>query len=971
MNFEIPKKYAFDDVEKRIYKFWEDGRYFQPNSDAAGTGQSSRKTKTFSVVIPPPNVTGRLHIGHALNNTIQDFVVRYKRMKGYETLWIPGTDHAGIATQTVVKKMLDMKGQDYRKLGREKFLQEVFAWKEEYGEHILRQIRSLGSSCDWTRTRFTMDTGLSEAVNEAFVRLYRDGLIYKGKRIVNWCPIDKTALSDDEVEVKPGGEPGFLYDIAYPVIKKKANLNKASLGLAPSKEHIVVSTTRPETMFGDVAVAVHPLDERYKDFIGGEVLLPLCDRTLPIIGDSYVDREFGTGALKITPAHDPNDFAIGKRHKLEPLNIMHEDASLNENVPLTYRGLSREKARENVLVDLKKAGFLQAVKPHTIPLGRSYRSKAIIEYRYSDQWFVRTKPLAEKLLRFEPKLKFHPSSFEKVYEGWLHKIEDWCISRQIWWGHRIPVWYNKDSGKILVATKTPKEVAAHPELWRQEDDVLDTWFSSALWPLSVMGWPNENSDDFKAYFPTNFLSTAKDIIFFWVARMGLFSLYFQNKLPFSDVYIHPVVKDYKGKTMSKSRGNGLDPEHVIKGANLEQMKQPILDARPYDMAEMLGEYEKNFHAGFNGVGADALRYTLLFRCSSQDLRLSLKDFNEIGGRFNIKMWNAMRFVLMNLAALPDTESGLKEPEQQTSGDEAKFAGMATEDAWMLSRVYKANEKLKRLLESYDFSQIGELYYSLFWNDFCDWYLEIVKKRLSSKDEIVKQTCLHFLCKVARFLLIMFHPLTPFITEELWGFLNTLLEKKGLPFSKTALIVTNFIAAEDFPLEVRENSELFQKEFQSLQGLITAVRSLKKRYNLKEKSVLKGSILEADEVLKAVFFKEHKIIESLCGLRLSPVSSAESPAATQHVSLIEQGFHIEIDSKDSVDFTKERTKLQGKYMKLEKEQIHLQRRLENKDFIDRAAKHVVLQQRRQHGDIVKTLAKMKSELAALPNINAKA
>src|SRR3990172_2049065 len=639
---EIPKRFDFKTTEERIYRKWLDHQAFASVFDPEGRPRSPAEAgkPRFVIVIPPPNVTGRLHMGHALNNTIQDVLIRFKRMDGYDALWVPGMDHAGISTQTVVRKHLDAQGIDYRALGREKFIEKVWEWKEKYGGFILKQLEKLGCSCDWRRTRFTMDEGLSRAVRVVFKALFDRGLLYRGKRIVNWCPVDRTALSDDEVETKDGGEPGHLWHIRYPLLEPADGLT-----------HLTMATTRPETMFGDVAVAVHPEDERYRAAVGKTVRLPLQGRVIPVIADEYVDREFGTGCLKITPAHDPNDFEVGQRHGLIPVDVMNDDATLNVVVPEEFRGLDRFVARERAVAALEAQGLIEKVEERMVPIGRAQRSGAVIEYRLSDQWFVKMKPMAEKALaasgylregdvwvsRGESSLFFHPPRWEKIYFDWLSRIRDWTISRQMWWGHRIPAWYHKETGEILVDVEAPKAVRQNPDEWYQDPDVLDTWFSSWLWPMSTLGWPEE-TPDFKRYFPTSVLATAKDIIFFWVARMNFASLEMRGQLPYRDVYINPTVLDDRGATISKVKGNGIDPLAVIHGATREELTKPILEARPENMKELLQRVERNFPEGFEGVGADALRFTLIYTCSEgQEVRLSLHRFHEIGRRFVTKL----------------------------------------------------------------------------------------------------------------------------------------------------------------------------------------------------------------------------------------------------------------------------------------------------------------------------------------------
>ena len=783
----MDKYFDFSTKEKTLYDFWLGLGLFSSDYDSAGIAKnsSSSSSKTshnsppFTIVLPPPNVTGRLHMGHALNCMIQDALMRTHMMNGEDTLWIPGTDHAGIATQTVVKKMLDSKGIDYRSLGREKFISHVFEWKEKYGSFILDQIKSLGCSCDWERTRFTMDEQLSLSVTHAFKRLYEEGLIYKGERIVNWCPIDQTALSDDEVETAMGGEEGYMYDIAYPVI---------------GGGEIVVSTTRPETMFGDTGLAVHPQDQRYMQYIGKKAIVPLMEREIEIFADEYVDKTFGTGALKVTPAHDKNDFEIGKRHNLEIVNVMNLDATLNENVPERFRGLSRENARNSVIKELEAAGQLKKKNKRMIPKGRSYRSKAVVEQRLSMQWFVKMEPLAKKLLARIDDLEFYPSQMKKVFVYWLENIQDWCISRQIWWGHRIPVWTNvKDKNQVLVGEKVPDEVLRAPNDWHQEEDVLDTWFSSALWPMSTLGWPNE-TPDFQRYFPTSVLSTAKDIIFFWVARMCLFSLHFENKLPFTKVNIHPTIVDQHGKTMSKSKGNGIDPQHIINGASKEDLKRPILDARPTNADKMLTEIDEQFEGGFDGVGCDALRYTLLqLFSSSQMMKIGMKDFSEIGGRFVTKIWNAARFSKLHIEKTKDLETLPSDFNPQNIVNEMPDL------LWMDRQLDRAENKIALAIKNFDFAKIGPDIYKMAWSDLCDWYIEFIKVRYKlANDEVATFLSFH-LAKTFIRVLVILHPYIPFVTEEIYR------EISGLFRKKTSLKLLD----EDFFQAVVTNDSLIQ------------------------------------------------------------------------------------------------------------------------------------------------------------------
>ncbi len=805
----LPTRFDPAVIEPESAARWESARAFETEFDPDGSlrdGGDPSKTP-WTVVIPPPNVTGRLHMGHALNNTIQDVLIRYQRMNGRDALWVPGTDHAGISTQTVVRKHLDAKGVDYRTLGRDRFLAEVWKWREEYGDLILDQLRRLGCSCDFRRTRFTMDEGLSRAVRTVFKALFDRGLIYRGKRVVNWCPVDRTALSDDEVETAPGGEPGELWRIAYPLADD-------------SGERLIVATTRPETMFGDMAVAVHPEDPRYQRFVSRRVRLPLTGREIPVIADAGVDRDFGTGCLKITPAHDPHDFEIGERHQLVPLNVMHEDASLNENAPEPFRGMDRYRARAAAVEALKEAGLLDAVVPHRVPLGRAQRSGAPIEYRLSNQWFVRMRPLADRALRMsgyelrdgewvkerEGALRFHPRRWERVYARWLIGIRDWTISRQIWWGHRIPAWRHRETGETVVGVDTPEAVLRDPEAWIPEPDVLDTWFSSWLWPMSTLGWP-ERTPDFKRYYPTATLSTDKGILFFWVARMNFAALEMTGRLPYQDVYIHPTVLDERGAVMSKSRGNGIDPLAVMDGATLAELRRPLEEARPSNMAEIARGLERSFPKGFSGVGADALRFTLVRLCSEgQEMRLALPKFHEIGRRFITKLWNASRFTLLALA---------------DAGADRKPAPPAPEDRWIRSRLAGCANEAAGALDAYDFSTFGASLYRFVWNDFCDWYVELAKARMRL-DRSAARTTAATLGMVLGETLRLLHPVAPFVTEYLHARLGDALVAHGFksPGKRTLL------ARAPFPKGTADADPDLESAFDAARRIVAAVRKLR-------------------------------------------------------------------------------------------------------------------------------------------------
>ena len=916
-------RYDFFEVEPRISKMWKEAHCFQSAQDSKGNILDKIKIKAtpFTIAIPPPNVTGRLHMGHALNNTIQDILIRFKRMDGFDALWIPGTDHAGIATQTVVKKMLDEDGIDYRELGREKFVEKIWEWKNKYGDFILKQLEKMGCSCDWSRTRFTMDEGLSQAVRKFFKTLSDDGLIYRGKRIVNWCPMDRTALSDDEVDMTP--EKGFLWHIKYP--------------LADGSGHLIVATTRPETLFGDVAVAVNPKDKRFQKFIGKEVIVPLQERRVPVIADDYVDMEFGTGCLKITPAHDANDFEVGARHNLKPINVMNEDATMNEIVPKPYQGLDRYKCREKAIAELKEKNLLEKEEERMTPIVRSYRSKAAIEYRLSDQWFVKMKPLAEKVLALHQNLNFFPKRWEKVYLDWIQNIRDWCISRQIWWGHRIPAWYCDNSAKCppIISLEIPLQCPhCGSTNLTQDTDVLDTWFSSALWPLSTLGWP-ENTKDFERYFPTSTLATAKDIIFFWVARMNMAAAHLTGKLPYQNVYIHPVVLDEKGETMSKSKGNGIDPLVVIEGATLKELEQPVREARPPNMKEILKRVEKNFSNGFEAVGADALRYTLIYLCSSgQQLKLSLKGFQDLGRRFTTKLWNAARFLMMYI-----------EQEEQKGGEVPKDFSkhLQDEDLWIQASFQKTTNKIRQMLETYDFTNLGETYYHFVWSDFCDWYIELCKVRLTSDNAIQRKTALHSLITVFAETLKLLHPLIPFLTEELWQRLVPLAEKFELWGDRKPK--ERFLMLSEFPKTQtlsEEKNEILER-FSILQNIVTSVRTLRKTYQIKESEKLSAMILPANETTRRLAQNSSATVCRLSQLKEFQIANSKKDKPKKTITILEENFEIYLDVSASIDVEKEKARLGKDIEKLKAEISNLDKRLNNQDFVKNAAQEIVQEQ----------------------------
>ena len=768
---ELEKAYDPKTFEDRIYKDWESNGYFKPASDESSPVhcQCENCQSTYSVVIPPPNVTGVLHMGHGLNNTLQDIVVRYHRMKGDNTLWVTGTDHAGIATQNVVERQLKKEGKTRNDLGREKFIERTWTVKEDHHNTIVKQQRKLGNSTDWERERFTMDEGLSKAVRDVFVTLYERGLMYRGKRLVNWCPRCGTALADDEVDHED--TQGAMYHLYYEY--------------ADGSGKIEVATTRPETFFGDTAVAVNPSDERYTALVGKKLKLPLTGKEIPIIADDYVDKEFGTGMVKITPAHDPNDWEVGKRHNLEVINLLTPDGRLNENVPEKYRGLKPEEARKLVIEDLEAAGLFKGEEKMVHSVGHCYRCKTVVEPYLSDQWFVKMKPLADKALAAWKKgeIQFFPQKWENTYEQWLVNIRDWCVSRQIWWGHRIPVWYCQKCGEVIVSRtdpdKCPKCGCGAAEL-KQDEDVLDTWFSSWLWPFSTLGWP-EQTVDLSKFYPTTALVTAYDIIFFWVARMIMAGLEFTGKAPFHDIYIHGLVRDKQGRKMSKSLGNGMDPLEII------------------DM-----------------YGADALKFTLGFMCAQgQDILID-KDSFKLGSRFCNKVWNASRYLLGNLEG--------RELIKVSDKD------LTDLDKWIYSRLNYAATTAREALEGYRYNDAASAMMEFFWNEFCDWYVEATKINFKNGDENEKNRQTSVLMNILEESLRLLHPYIPFVTEEIYSKLplNELVESRD---PNNSIVTTStykgMIINAPYPQsnDARKNSEM-EAKFDALEDLIAKVRAAK-------------------------------------------------------------------------------------------------------------------------------------------------
>ena len=739
------QKYDPTAIETKWYEHWENSGYFKPRGDSPDS---------FCIMIPPPNVTGTLHMGHAFQDTIMDALVRYHRMKGDKTLWQPGTDHAGIATQMVVERQLNAQGLTRHDLGREKFIEKVWEWKEQSGNTITHQLRRLGASCDWSRERFTMDEGLSAAVQEVFEKLYDEGLIYRGKRLVNWDPVLHTALSD--LEVISEEENGHLWHLRYPI---------ADANGQPGDEYLVVATTRPETMLGDTAVAVHPEDERYTHLIGKQVALPLTDRTIPVIADEYVDREFGTGCVKITPAHDFNDYEIGKRHDLPLINVLTDDARINDEMPEKYRGLDRFEARKQIVTDLEQQGLLEKIEDHTLMVPRGDRSGTVVEPYLTDQWYVKIQPLADPAIEAvnSGDIAFVPDNWKNTYYSWMNNIQDWCISRQLWWGHRIPAWYD-DDGNIYVGKSEAavREKYALPESLplRQDEDVLDTWFSSALWPFSTLGWP-QDSEELKTFYPTNVLVTGFDIIFFWVARMIMMGLKFMNDVPFKEVYVHGLVRDSHGQKMSKSKGNVLDPLDIIDGIDLETLVKKRTSGlmQPQLAPKIEKQTREEFPEGIKPYGCDALRFTFASLASTgRDIKF---DMNRLEGYRNFcnKVFNASRFVFMNTEDFAPL---------------ADWQPQSVAEKWIVSRLQERAETVSDHLENYRLDLAAQSVYDFFWNDYCDWFVELSKPLLNQDDAPLRRNVQHTLLHVLDQALRLLHPIMPFITEEIWQEIKTRL-----------------------------------------------------------------------------------------------------------------------------------------------------------------------------------------------------
>ena len=922
---EIPKTYEPKEVEGRWYPFWESRGFFAPETNP------NPKAKIFSMVIPPPNVTGSLHMGHALNHTLQDVLARWRRMSGDRVLWLPGTDHAGIATQMVVERQLAEEGVNRRDLGREKFVERVWQWKAHSGGAILRQMRVLGDSVDWSREAFTMDEGLSNAVKEVFVRLYDEGLIYRGEYMVNWSPGLQTAISDLEVEMKE--VKGKLYHIAYPIGRAvetpveglaeayaAANEGERKSGLiaAAAGDFIVVATTRPETMLGDTAIALNPDDAtpagRYAAVAGKKAVLPLVGRELAFIQDEVVEKDFGTGFVKVTPAHDPNDFAMGRRHNLEFIQVIGKDAKITDAAPEKYRGLDREEARDRVVADLEALGVMLKVEDYTHNVGHCQRSGVAVEPLVSMQWFLRMKSLAEPAIAAvrEGKTKFVPESAAKIYFNWLENIQDWCVSRQLWWGHRIPAWHTPD-GQIVVARDEQEarqrlaQRGIDPGIaLREEEDVLDTWFSSQLWPFSTLGWPEE-TEDLKTFYPTDVLVTAFDIIFFWVARMMMMGLKFMGDVPFRTVYINALVLDPEGKKMSKTKGNVIDPLDV-----------------------------------FDQYGTDAARFALT-AASTAGLSMSLQESKlESARNFANKIWNAARFVLMNCDDVLE--------DQEPVDWETELAPPELADLWILSRFNRVALEVHNALGEFRFHEAAAQVYHYFWDDFCDWYIELSKPFVTAKEptpqsQAVKRRIIYMLERSLRLL----HPMMPFITEELW---------QRLPHKGETISLAEFSSHNSAQLDGRA-----EREMNLVIELITKLRNIRSTFNIAPSVPLKAQVAPADEATRAVFAQEQDHIKRLA--RIEDLQLVESLVPQKgSARAVTASADIAVPLEGLIDFDKERARLRQTLEKLGKEFAGVEKRLANADFINRAAADIVAQNRERAAELQDQIGKLKSMIEAL-------
>lgn len=913
----LEKTYDPTTLEQFWYQEWEKKNYFAPRGG----------DESYCIMLPPPNVTGSLHMGHGFGYTLMDILIRYHRMRGFNTLWQAGTDHAGIATQMVVERRLKTEGKSRHDLGREQFIDKIWEWKEESGGNITKQLRRLGASLDWQRERFTLDEDLSYAVREVFIRLYNEGLIYRGKRLVNWDPVLLTAISD--LEVINEETEGKLWYIRYP--------------LANQSGHLIVATTRPETMFGDQAIAVHPDDERYRHLIGQEVHLPLANRTIPIIADDYVDPEFGTGCVKITPAHDFNDYAIGVRHQLDPLNILTPQATLNENAPSAYQGLDRFDARAKALSDLEAANLIEKIEKHTLKVPKGDRSGAVVEPYLTYQWYVKASVLAKDAITAVENgtIQFVPENWNKTYFQWMHNIEDWCISRQLWWGHRIPVWYD-DKGKAY-AGHNEEDIRTRYQLSEtikltHDEDVLDTWFSSALWPFTTLGWPSETKE-YQTFFPTTVLVTAFDIIFFWVARMIMMSLKFTGKIPFKDVYITGLIRDAEGQKMSKSKGNVLDPIDLIDGIDLEALlaKRTYGLMQPEMAKKIANATRKEFPHGIPGYGTDALRMTFCSLASyTREIRF---DIGRLGGYRNFcnKLWNAARYVLMNT--------------EDFRLDAQKKIQLGVADAWVISKLQNVIVESHEHLAKYRFDLLAQTLYDFTWNEFCDWYVELSKTTLNATDQVARSATQWTLLSTLETLLRLLHPIMPFITEEIWQKIAPKLQ-----MDDKSIMVASYPEADAQAIDQKCVAQI-----EWMKAFIIEIRTIRAEKNVPpgrkiHVNLAKGTTADKDNIRDLMHFIQPLIKVEALEWVMNPPENA--------IAAFLGALEIFVPLKGLIDVKEETNRLQAELTKLQQEMAQIEKKLNNPQFVERAPTAVVEKEKNRLEEARMKASKLEQQLAQL-------